>query len=77
MASANETYDEKSVAIPNFTSGDVQLLDTNSLKLPIYNINFWIGNDLPPPLELFRKFIRFGTAILPSVLDVMLKNAKK
>ena len=27
----------------------------------IYNINFWIGNEPPPPRsELFRKFIRFG-----------------
>ena len=29
-------------------------------------INFWIENDPPsPPSELFRKFIRFGTAIRP------------
>ena len=26
---------------------------------------FWIENDPPPLLELFRKFIRFGDAILP------------
>ena len=25
----------------------------------IYNIIFWIGNDAPPPSELFQKFIRF------------------
>ena len=24
------------------------------------NIDFWIENDLPAPLEPFRKFIRFG-----------------
>ena len=34
------------------------------LRSKICNINFWIGND-PPLLELFRKFIRFGDAILP------------
>ena len=34
-------------------------------KVPkIYNINFCIEND-PPPLELFQKFIRFGSGILP------------
>ena len=31
----------------------------------ICNINFWIGNDPPPLLELFQKFIRFGSAALP------------
>ena len=31
----------------------------------ICNINFWIGNDPPPRLELFQKFIRFGIAVLP------------
>ena len=29
----------------------------------ICNINFWIEND--PPLELFRKFIRFGVRTRP------------
>ena len=34
-------------------------------KVPkICNINFWIGN-APPPLELFQKFIRFGSGTLP------------
>ena len=31
----------------------------------ICNINFWIGNDPPPLLELFQKFISFGDAALP------------
>ena len=35
-------------------------------KVPkICNINFWIENDPPPPLALFQKCIRFGSAILP------------
>ena len=37
-------------------------------KVPkICNINSWIESDPPSalPLELFRKFIRFGAAILP------------
>ena len=35
-------------------------------KVPkICNINFWIENDPPPPLELFQKFIRFGCGTLP------------
>ena len=39
-------------------------------KVPkICNINFWIEND-PLPLELFRKFIQFGAAILPLVTRV-------
>ena len=29
----------------------------------ICNINFWIGNDPPPLLELFQKFISFGDVI--------------
>ena len=38
------------------------------LKVQICNINLWIENDLPPPpLELFRKFIRFGVRIRPLV----------
>ena len=32
-------------------------------KSKFCNINFWIGND--PPLDFFRKFIRFGGAIRP------------
>ena len=35
----------------------------------ICNINFWIEND-PPPLELFRKFIRFGRGRRPLAKDV-------
>ena len=35
------------------------------LMAKICNINFWIGNDSRPPLEFFRKFIRFGRAIRP------------
>ena len=31
----------------------------------ICNINFWIENDPPPLLELFRKFIRFGRGKRP------------
>ena len=31
----------------------------------ICNINFWIENAPPPPLELSRKLVRFGTATLP------------
>ena len=35
-------------------------------KVPkICNINFWIENDPPPPLELFRKFIQFGNLTRP------------
>ena len=34
-------------------------------KSKFCNINFWIGNDPPPPSELFRKFIRFGRDRLP------------
>ena len=38
----------------------------NLFKVPkIGNINFWIENDPPPPLALFRKSIRFGSAALP------------
>ena len=37
-------------------------------KVPkICNLNFWIENDTPP-LELFRKFFRFCTAILLCVM---------
>ena len=36
------------------------------LMSKICNINFWIENDPPPPpLELFRKFIRFGVRTRP------------
>ena len=39
-------------------------------KVPkICKINFWIENDPTPPLELFRQFIRSGTAIRP--LDIL------
>ena len=35
-------------------------------KVPkIYDINFWIENDLLPPLALFQKFLRFGSGIPP------------
>ena len=34
-------------------------------KAEICNKNFWIGNDPPPRLELFQKFIRFGIGRLP------------
>ena len=34
-------------------------------KAEICNKNFWIGNDPPPRLELFQKFIRFGGEGLP------------
>ena len=34
-------------------------------KAEICNKNFWIGNDPPPRLELFQKFIRFGGVMLP------------
>ena len=36
-------------------------------KVPqICNINFWIGNDPPPPfLALFQKIIQFGIFTLP------------
>ena len=36
----------------------------------ICNINFWIENDPPPPLELFRKFIHFGRERRPLVFFV-------
>ena len=46
----------------------------------ICNINFWIGND-PPLLELFQKFIRFGSAALPIYASInpipgLLKSVK-
>ena len=41
------------------------MTEVSPLMAKICNINFWIENDPPPPLELFRKFIRFGDAILP------------
>ena len=37
------------------------MTEVSSIMAKICNINFWIENDPPPPpLELFRKFIRFG-----------------
>ena len=37
-------------------------------KVPkICNINFWLENDLPSPLALFQKIIRFGRGTLPLV----------
>ena len=46
-----------------------KLSEKNPIKRSkICNINFWIENyPSPPPLALFRKFIRFGSLTLPSV----------
>ena len=46
----------------------------------ICTINFWIGNDpppLPPPSELFQKFIRFGRERLPLALEQKLPFYQK
>ena len=45
----------------------LQFHDQKALfKVPkICNIIFRIENDTPPPLALFQKFIRFGSATLP------------
>ena len=56
---------------PSFSENHVALFfpeymtEEAFIMAKICNINFWIGNDHPPPLELFQKFIRFGWAILP------------
>ncbi len=42
-------------------------------KSKFCNINFCIGNDTPPPSELFRKFIRFGRGMLPYWVTVFAK----
>ena len=40
-------------------------------KVPkICNINFWIGNAPPPPLELFQKFIQFGSGVSPICYNI-------
>ena len=41
------------------------MTEVSSIMANICNINFWIENDPPPSLELFRKFIRFGRGKLP------------
>ena len=56
---------------PSFSKNHVADFFQNSwpkypfIMAKICNINFWIGNDPPPPSELFRKFIRFGRDKLP------------
>ena len=40
------------------------MTEVSSIMAKICNIIFWIEND-PPPLELFRKFIRFGRGRRP------------
>ena len=40
----------------------------------IRNLNFWIEND-PPPLELFRKLIRLGSATLPLYIETTTGDA--
>ena len=34
------------------------MIEVSFIMAKIFNINFWIGNDPPPPSELFRNFIR-------------------
>ena len=42
------------------------MTEVSSIMAKICNINFWIENDPPPPLQnFFRKLIRFGGARLP------------
>ena len=43
------------------------MTEVSSKMAKICNINFWIENahPHPPPLELFRKFIRFGRGKRP------------
>ena len=43
------------------------MLKKSCLKFPISATQIFGLMTLPPPWELFRKFIRFGTAILPLV----------
>ena len=56
------------VSIQEYGINLYQFHDQKALfKVPqICNINFWIGNDPPPPfLALFQKFIQFGIFTLP------------
>ena len=43
------------------------MTEVSFIMAKICDINFWIENEppLPPPSELFRKFIRFGGGRLP------------
>ena len=48
------------------------MTEVSSIMAKICNINFWIENDPPPPpLELFRKFIRFGRGMRPLLETAM------
>ena len=62
-----DTKVEKHTLNPEFTLLYQVHAQKPLFKAPkICNINFWIENDAPP-LALFRKFIRFGSRILPLI----------
>ena len=62
---------DKNTLNPEITLLFINFMLNALLKVPkICNIKFWFGNDTPPPLALFRKFIRFGGATSPKVLIV-------
>ena len=56
----------KFIPMPSSTSDPRKKMDPSAVSaLPFAMFNFWIENDLPPPLELILKFIRFGTLTRP------------